>query len=209
MGMTLIEKILANHSQYETLNPGDITDIEIDIRIARDFGGANVVKNMVDYHLSIDDPLKTFFTFDCNPGGSDQKYAKNQQICRIYARENGIKVYDINNGIGSHTMIHEGLVFSGSTAVTTDSHANILGAVGAFGQGMGDKDIASAWSAGSVWFKVPPSIKLMLTGQRPEGVTAKDITLNLLAEFGANTLLGYSVELYGPVVDQLTLDERI
>jgi 3-isopropylmalate dehydratase small subunit len=209
MGMTLTEKILSAHSQYPALKPGDIADIEIDVRAARDFGGANVVKHMVDNELSIDDPLKTFFTFDCNPGGSDQQYARNQQLCRVYARENGIRVYDIDNGIGTHTMIHEGLVYSGVTAVTTDSHANILGAVGAFGQGMGDKDIAAAWHYGKVWFKVPHSVKLMLKGRRPDGLSAKDIVLNLLSHFGTHALLGYSVELYGEEVDQFTLDERI
>ncbi|MCF8336015.1 MAG: 3-isopropylmalate dehydratase large subunit [Bacteroidales bacterium] len=209
MGMTLIEKILTGHSPYGTLKPRDITDIEIDVRAARDFGGANVVKNMVDYDLDIADPQKTFFTFDCNPTGSDQKYARNQQICRTFARENGIQVYDIDNGIGTHTLIHEGLVYSGTTAVTTDSHANILGAVGAFGQGMGDKDIAAAWHKGQVWFKVPPTVKLNLKGKRPAGLTAKDIVLNLLHRFGTGTLLGYAVEIYGEEVDRFTLDERI
>jgi len=207
--MTLIEKIIANHSKFDTVKPGDIVDIEIDVRAARDFGGANVVKNIQDNNLDIENPLKTFFTFDCNPTGSDQKYAVNQQICRIFARKRGVKVYDIDNGIGTHTLIHEGLAYSGSTAVTTDSHANILGAVGAFGQGMGDKDIAAAWSKGKVWFKVPKSIRINLNGKRPEGVTAKDIVLNLLNLFGANTLLGFSVEIYGEEVNNFTLDERI
>ena len=207
--MTLIEKIIANHSNNKRVRPGDIVDVFMDARAARDFGGANVVKNMEDYGLSIDDPARTFFTFDCNPTGSDQKYAVNQHRCRMYARENGIKVYDIDNGIGTHTLIHEGLAYSGSTAVTTDSHANILGAVGAFGQGMGDKDIAAAWANGKVWFKVPESVKVTLTGERPEGLSAKDIVLNLLSHFGANSLLGYSVEFYGDEVDKLSLDERI
>ena len=209
MGMTLTEKILSAHSPYRSLKPGDITDIDIDVRAARDFGGANVVKNMVDYELSIADPLKTFFTFDCNPGGSDQRYAQNQHICRTYAREHGIKVYDIDNGIGTHLMIQEGLAYPGCTAVTTDSHANILGAVGAFGQGMGDKDIAAAWHKGKVWFKVPQTVKLHLDGERPQGLTAKDIALNLLHRFGSSTLLGYAVEVYGEAVELLTLDERI
>lgn len=209
MGMTLIEKILANHSEESTVKPGDIVDIEIDIRAARDFGGANVVKNIQEYNLRIADPQKTFFTFDCNPTGSDQKYAVNQQICRLFARDNGIKVYDINVGIGTHTLIEQGLAYSGITAVTTDSHANILGAVGAFGQGMGDKDIAAAIHKGKVWFKVPKSVKINLNGKRPEGIYAKDIVLGLLNLFGANSLLGYSVEIYGREVDKLTLDERI
>ncbi|MEA3446522.1 MAG: aconitase/3-isopropylmalate dehydratase large subunit family protein [Bacteroidota bacterium] len=209
MGMTLIEKILANHSKHDIVKPGEIIDILIDVRAARDFGGANVVKNMRDNNLTLDDPAKTFFTFDCNPTGSDQKYAVNQHICRLYARENNIKTYDIDKGIGTHILIHEGLAHSGSTAVTTDSHANILGSVGSFGQGMGDQDIAASWANGRTWFKVPKSVKINLNGKRPKGLFAKDIVLNLLREFGANTLLGYSIEIYGEEVDKLSLDERI
>ncbi|HAZ02376.1 MAG TPA: homoaconitate hydratase, partial [Marinilabiliales bacterium] len=207
--MTLIEKIIANHSKFDTVKPGDIVDIDIDTRAARDFGGANVVKNLKDFKLPIDDPTRTFFTFDCNPTGSDQKYAVNQHICRLFAREHGIKVYDIDKGIGTHAMIQEGLAWPGSTAVTTDSHANILGAIGSFGQGMGDQDIAAAWSKGKVWFKVPPSVKINLNGEWPEEVRAKDIALNLLNQFGANDLLGYSAEIYGEAVNRFTLDERI
>jgi 3-isopropylmalate dehydratase small subunit len=209
MGMTITEKIIASHSKYETVKPGDIIDITIDARAARDFGGANVVKNLSDFGLTVEDPGRTLFTFDCNPTGSDQKYAVNQHICRQFARNNDIRVYDINAGIGTHLLIEEGYVWPGATAVSTDSHANILGAVGAFGQGMGDMDIAAAWNSGRVWFKVPGSVKLNLKGAMPEGVSAKDVILNLLRIYGANTLLGYSIELYGEAVDRMTLDERI
>jgi len=207
--MNLIEKIIANHSKFDTVKPGDIVDIEIDARAARDFGGPNVVKNMEENNLSLDDPSKTLFTFDTNPTGSDQKYAINQQIVRVWARKHGVKVYDINNGIGTHTMINQGIVCPGGTAVTTDSHANILGAIGAFGQGMGDQDIAAAFSRGKVWFKVPESVKLNFKGELPANVTPKDFILNLLNIFGANQLLGYSVELYGDVIDRFSLSDRI
>lgn len=207
--MNIIEKIIVAHSNKDVVSPGEIVDITIDARAARDFGGPNVVKNLEDYNLTIDDPSKTFFTFDTNPTGSDQKYAVNQQIVRTFARKHGVKVFDIDNGIGTHTMISGGLAWPGSTAVTTDSHANILGAIGAFGQGMGDKDISAAFSKGKVWFKVPESEKITITGKRPKNVSAKDIVLNLLHKFGANTLLSKSVEFYGEAVDELTLDERI
>ncbi|WP_367328305.1 aconitase/3-isopropylmalate dehydratase large subunit family protein, partial [Lentimicrobium sp.] len=207
--MTIIEKILASHSDQETVKPGDIIDVFIDTRAARDFGGANVVKNLLDNGLSVADPRHTVFTFDCNPGGSDQKYAANQQFCRMYARQHDIPVYDVDAGIGTHLAIDKGFVFPGSTFVSTDSHANIMGAIGAFGQGMGDQDIAAAWAKGAVWFKVPESVKLNLNGKLPANVTAKDIVLNLLSVFGANKLLGYSVEVYGDAVEALTLDERI
>jgi 3-isopropylmalate/(R)-2-methylmalate dehydratase large subunit len=207
--MNLIEKIIANHSDKELVKPGEIVDVIIDARVARDFGGANVVKNLVNNGLKIEDPSKTFFTFDCNPGGSDQKYAANQHYCRRYARDNGIKIYDINSGIGTHLAIDEALVVPGGTFVSTDSHANIMGAIGAFGQGMGDQDIAAVWAKGKAWFKVPKSVKINFTGKFPEGISAKDIVLNMLARFGANKLLGYSVEFYGDCIDKLTLDERI
>lgn len=208
MGKTIIEKIIAAHSE-PTVTAGDIVDAKIDARVARDFGGANVVKNIQKFKLTIHEPQKTFFTFDCNPGGSDQKYATNQHLCRLFAREQGIQVYDVQEGIGTHLVIDEGIVGPGDTFVSTDSHANILGAIGAFGQGMGDQDIAAAWSQGSVWFKVPATIKINLTGKPGPEATAKDIGLAILKETGANGLLGYAAEFYGPVADSLSVAARI
>jgi len=208
MGKTIIQKIFESHSESEA-KVGDIIDIDIDVRIARDFGGANVVKNLEENNLSIDDPKKTFFTFDCNPGGCDQKYAANQHICRIYARQNNIKIFDMDKGIGTHLVIDEDIARSGGTIVSTDSHANILGAIGAFGQGMGDKDIAHAWAYGKIWFKVPPSVKIILNGMPSETITPKDIVLRMLQKFGANGLLGYAAEIYGEYIDNLSLDGRI
>jgi homoaconitate hydratase family protein/3-isopropylmalate dehydratase small subunit len=207
--MNVIEKILAKHANKSEVKADEIIDVFIDTRAARDFGGANVVKNLLDNGLKVADPKRTVFTFDCNPGGSDQKYAQNQQYCRQFARENGIAIYDVNTGIGTHLAIDGGLAWPGSTFVSTDSHANIMGAIGSFGQGMGDQDIAAAWAKGAVWFKVPRSVKINLNGKRPKDVSAKDIVLNLLGIFGANKLLGFSVEICGEEADKLTLDERI
>lgn len=208
MGRTLIEKIISDHAGKD-VSPGDIVDISIDVRAARDFGGANVVKNIRENALSIADPGKTIFTFDCNPGGSDQKYATNQQICRDFARNEGIGVYDIDAGIGTHLAMDHGHAVPGSTFVSTDSHANILGAIGAFGQGMGDVDIAQAFGFGKVWFKVPPSVKVVLNGTPTPAASAKDLALAMLRTFGANGLLGFAAEIYGDHVDGLSLDSRI
>ena len=109
--MTIIEKIIASHSNQKIVKPGDIVDVMIDTRAARDFGGANVVKNLLDNGLTVADPSKTIFTFDCNPGGSDQKYAANQHYCRQYARENNIRIYDVDSGIGTHLAIDNGLAW--------------------------------------------------------------------------------------------------
>jgi 3-isopropylmalate/(R)-2-methylmalate dehydratase large subunit len=208
MGKTMIEKILGAHCGRD-VSPGDIVDVLIDVRVARDFGGANVVKNIQESGLTVDDPARTFFTFDCNPGGSDQKYATNQQLCRMFAREHGIRVYDIDSGIGTHLALDAGLVVPGETFVSTDSHANILGAIGAFGQGMGDLDIAHAFAHGRVWFKVPPSVKVVLRGKPSPRAHAKDLTLAALRQLGANGLLGFAAEFTGPAVDSLDLAGRV
>jgi 3-isopropylmalate dehydratase small subunit len=208
MGKTIVQKIFETHSKG-TAHVDEIIDISIDVKVARDFGGANVVKHLKENNLSIHDPKTTFFTFDCNPGGCDQKYAENQQICREFARKNGIKVYDINSGIGTHLAFEEGLIYPGYTFVSTDSHANVLGALGAFGQGMGDIDIAHAFAHGKIWFKVPPSIKIILKGKPSKTATPKDVVLKMNKELGANGLLGYSAELYGEYIDSLSLDGRI
>jgi len=208
LGKTVIQKIFENHSDDEAV-VGEIIDINIDVRVARDFGGANVVKHLEEHSLSVDDPGKTFFTFDCNPGGCDQKYAANQHICRLFARRNNIRVFDINSGIGTHLLIDEGIAKPGGTIVSTDSHANILGAIGAFGQGMGDKDIAHAFAYGKVWFKVPPTVKIVLKGMPSESASPKDVVLRLLQVFGANGLLGFAAEIYGEYTETLSLDGRI
>ena len=205
---TIIEKILTAHSG-SVVHPGDIVDVSIDARVARDFGGANVVKNLRDHGLPVADAARTCFTFDCNPGGSDQKYAANQHYCRQFARERGIRVFDINAGIGTHLAIDDGLVGPGETLVSTDSHANILGAIGAFGQGMGDQDIAHAFAHGTVWFKAPPTVRIRLEGMPSEMATPKDVALAMCRHFGANGLLGFAGELYGPYVDGLDLAGRV
>jgi 3-isopropylmalate dehydratase small subunit len=206
MGKTIIEKLIEKHCGH-SVDPGDIVDMSIDASLARDFGGANVVKNLRENALGIDDPDKTFFTFDCNPTGSDQKYAANQQSCRMFARENGIRVYDITQGIGTHLSIDKGLISPGGTLISTDSHANIVGAIGAFGQGMGDVDAAYAFAFGKVWFKVPPTVKILLKGTPGKNATPKDIVLAILREFGASGLLGCAAEIYG--LDNLNLSGRI
>lgn len=208
MGKTMIQKIFENHSKQEA-TVGDIIDIDIDVRVARDFGGANVVKNLEENNLPLDDPGKTFFTFDCNPGGCDQKYAANQHICRQFARRNDVKIFDINSGIGTHLVIDEEIIKPGGTIISTDSHANILGAIGAFGQGMGDRDIAHAWAHGKVWFKIPSTVKILLKGTPSELASPKDIVLKMAQDLGANGLLGYAAEIYGDYVDSLPLDGRI
>jgi 3-isopropylmalate/(R)-2-methylmalate dehydratase large subunit len=211
-GKTIIQKIFEAHSPGDVpVEPGNIIWLDLDVRSARDFAGANVVKNYRTHYgdAPVADRDKTCFTFDLVVPAKNIPYANNQQICRIWAREQGVKVYDVDAGIGSHVAIEQGLAYPGSTFVGTDSHLNILGAVGAFGQGMGDQDIAFTFKTGKTWFEVPPTMKVVVKGEFKPPCTARDLTLAVLQRLGSNGALGRSVEFYGPAIEALDMPGRI
>lgn len=210
MGKTIIEKIIQAHSKEE-VRAGRIVWLDLDVRSARDFGGASVVQHFRREYpgAKVADPERTFFTFDCVAPANTIPYATNQHLCRLFAREQAFRVFDVDSGIGSHVLLEEGLVLPGSTVVGTDSHLNILGAVGAFGQGMGDGDIAFAFKAGKTWFEVPETIKVLVNGTFAYPTTAKDLALAVLKRFGADGCLGKAVEFYGDAAQALDLAGRM
>jgi 3-isopropylmalate/(R)-2-methylmalate dehydratase large subunit len=185
--------------------------IDIDVRSARDFGGANVVKNLRAHYEPpyVDDVEKTVFTFDCNVPARDTGYAENQQICRIFARETGIRVFDVLAGIGSHVNIEQGAAKPGTIVVGTDSHLNILGCVGCFGQGMGDKDIAYIFATGRNWFEVPATMRIVLEGEITFPVTAKDVALEVIRQLGSAGALGKVIEFEGTGAEHLSFSGKI
>jgi 3-isopropylmalate/(R)-2-methylmalate dehydratase large subunit len=210
MGQTIIEKIFRAHTP-DDVSPGKIVWLDLDVRSARDFGGPNVVKSYGrEYnHLPLADANRTFFTLDLCAPACTLRYADNQQACRDFAGEFGVKVFDVDRGIGSHVLLEEGLVNPGSTVVGTDSHLNILGASGSFGQGMGDVDITFAFRAGKTWFEVPPTVKVVLKGNLPEQISAKDLTLFLARELGTSKIALRAAEFYGPAAAGLSLAGRL
>jgi 3-isopropylmalate/(R)-2-methylmalate dehydratase large subunit len=210
MGKTVIEKIIKDHTKDE-VKPGKIVWMGLDIRSARDFGGPNVVKNYEEEYgnTPVADKKKTFFTFDLCVPPSSLKYADNQQICREFARGQGIEVFDVDRGVGSHVLMEEGLARAGLTVVGTDSHLNILGAMGSFGQGMGDVDITFAFKTGKTWFEVPQTIKVLIKGSISSPATAKDLTLYILKKLGTKKAALKAVEFYGEAVSGLDLPGRI
>ncbi|MEN8222589.1 MAG: aconitase/3-isopropylmalate dehydratase large subunit family protein [Acidobacteriota bacterium] len=209
-GKTIIEKIFTNHSEEEIL-PGKIVWIDLDIVSARDFGGPNVVKNFNKNYEGEDvfDPSKVFFTFDLTVPPKTIQYANNQTICRNFAKEKGIRVFDIDKGIGTHTLIENGLSQPGSIVVGTDSHMNILGAVNSFGQGMGDVDITFGFKYGRTWFEVPETVKVNVKGNPSYQYTAKDLVIKILSILRTDKILGKAVEFYGDPIEKLDLPGRI
>jgi 3-isopropylmalate/(R)-2-methylmalate dehydratase large subunit len=212
MPRTIIEHIIAAHADPGAdVRPGSVVWLDLDVRSARDFGGANVVKGFNEHYKGekVADAAKTFFTFDCNAPANTIAYANNQQICRDFAADQDIRVFDVDAGIGSHVLMEQGLARPGGTVVGTDSHMNILGAVGCFGQGMGDTDIAFAFKTGRTWFEVPPTVRIGLKGVPSPGVSAKDVILFLIGELGSAGALGCAVELYGEFIETMGVDARV
>ena len=210
MGQTIIEKIIQNHTDDEA-KPGRIVWMDLDIRSARDFGGPNVAKHYEREYGSepVADPAKTFFTFDLCVPACSLKYANNQQICRDFAKKHRITVFDVDKGIGSHVLMEEGLASTGKTVVGTDSHLNILGAVGCFGQGMGDVDITFAFRTGKTWFEVPESLKVTVKGEFAWPTSAKDLTLFILKNLKTEKAALKSVEFFGESIKNLAMAGRI
>jgi 3-isopropylmalate/(R)-2-methylmalate dehydratase large subunit len=213
---TIIEKIFQAHlsdneNKDKAVQPGDIVWINLDVVSARDFGGPNVVKNYRKVYggQPVFDRSKIFFTFDLTAPAKTIQYANNQHICREFAGQQDIKVYDVDQGIGTHVMVEKGLALPGGIVVGTDSHMNILGAVNCFGQGMGDVDITFGYRYGRTWFEVPETVKVNLEGGPAAPYSAKDLTLRILQTVKTDKLLGKSVEFYGPAAESLDLAGRI
>ncbi len=210
MGSTIIEKILEKASGKKVA-PGDKVWAKIDLVAMRDFGGPNVI---LKYEKEFDDepvfdPEKIAITFDLHIPPRQIKEAENQKICREFAKKKGVKLFDINHGIGQHTLLENGLVKPYDVIIGTDSHMNLLGVAEAFSTGVGITDIVTAMRYGKLWFRVPETVKININGKPGEFVTPKDVILHLVGYFGADGLSYKSVEFYGDFIENLGLDGRI
>ena len=120
-----------------------------------------------------------------------------------------MRVFDIDSGIGTHVTAERGLIHPGVTMVSTDSHANIVGAFGAFGQGLGDVDMAHVFAFGRTWFRLPPTIKIVLRGRPGPQARPKDVVLAVLGKMGAAGLLGHAAEYHGDFVQRVNVVEHL
>lgn len=211
MGSTIIEKILAKASGKSQVTPGDKVWAKIDLTAMRDFGGPNVILEYKKHFgdRKVHDARKTAITFDLHLPAKTTKVAENQKVCRDFAKEQEIKLFDINTGIGQHILYENGLVKSWDVIVGTDSHMNLLGAFGAFASGVGTTDIVASLAFGKLWFRVPESIKVNVEGALRDKVSAKDVILHILKEIKSDGALYKSVEFSGSAIDAMNTAGRI
>lgn len=212
MGKTSIEKIISRASG-RNVHPGDRVWCNIDVSSARDFAGPNCCLQFEDVtggKGKVWDPEKIAFTFDLQAPSHTEKVSNNQKIIRKFAKEQGIeKVFDINWGIGQHVMLENGVVKPGDVVLGTDSHMNLLGGAGIFATGVGNTDIVASWILGKLWFRVPESVKITVSGKFGTGVCMRDFLTYLVGNLKADGLLYKAAEFYGPVIEKASLAERI
>ncbi len=209
--MTIIQKIIARASGNDEVAVGDKVWCTIDLAAMRDFGGPNVV---LDYREKfgdrpVADPSKVAITFDLHLPARDAQVANNQKLLRDFAAQTGVHLFDVETGVGQHTLLENGMVRPYDVIVGTDSHMNLLGAVGSFATGMGTTDLVAAMATGKLWFKVPETHKFVVDGAFAPRVGAKDLILHVLKDVGSDGLLYKSVEFEGPAIDSMDVAARI
>lgn len=212
MKKTAIVKIMERASGHP-VKVGDRVWCNIDLASARDFGGANCVlqfEKEMGKDARVWDPDKIAYTFDLQAPSHSEKVSNNQKIIREFAKRQGIKhLFDINHGIGQHVMLEHGLIKPGDVVLGTDSHMNLLGAVGAFATGVGNSDVAAAYINGTNWFRVPETMKIEVAGKFRKGVCMRDLLTYIVGDLGASGLDFLAVEFTGETIENATLAERL
>lgn len=212
MGKTAIMKIMERACGHE-VKIGDRVWCKVDLASARDFGGANCVlqfEKEMGKEAKVWDPNKVAYTFDLQAPSHSEKVSNNQKIIREFAKRQGIRhLFDINHGIGQHVMLEAGLIKPGDVVLGTDSHMNLLGAVGAFATGVGNSDVAASYVNGTSWFRVPETMKIEITGKFAKGVCMRDLLTRIVGDLGAGGMDFLAVEFTGETIDSATLADRI
>lgn len=207
---TIIEKIFSRGAG-RNVKPGDYVWVPVDLVTMRDFGGPNVLQEYQGafQNQAVFDSSKITITFDLHIPARNEKVARNQKILREFALQHNVRLFDIDTGVGQHILLENGLVKPWDIIVGTDSHMNLLGAVGAAGFGMGTTDIAGAMFKGKLYFRVPGTIKVTIEGTPAPLVSAKDIILHIVKRMGSDGALNKAIEFHGSAVDQMALAARI
>lgn len=212
MGKTAIMKIMERACGHP-VKVGERVWCQIDLASARDFGGANCVlqfEEEMGKDARVWDPNRVAYTFDLQAPAHSEKVANNQKIIREFAKRQGIAhVFDVNCGIGQHVMLEAGLIKPGDVVLGTDSHMNLLGAVGAFATGVGNTDIAASYVSGINWFRVPDTMKIEVNGHFKRGVCMRDLLTRIVGDMGAGGLDYLAVEFVGETIEHASLAERI
>ncbi len=153
---------------------------------------------------------KVAIVFDHIAPANTERTATLQEAIRSWARGQGLRYFfDVGEGICHQVMVEQGLSLPGTLIVGADSHSCTYGALGAFATGVGATEIAEVFASGTLWFKVPETVKITVNGALPRQVTSKDVMLKIAGMMGSDGASYRALEFYGTTVDALSIDGRL
>lgn len=210
MGMTMTQKILADHAGVKEVHAGELIEANVDVVMANDITGPMalpIFKQMAD---KVFDKDKVVLVPDHFTPNKDIKSAENSKAIREFSREQGLTHHMEQGKCGvEHAILPEsGIVVAGDAVIGADSHTCTYGAIGAFSTGVGTTDIATGMATGQLWFKVPSAIKFNLHGKLPQYVSGKDVILHIIGRIGVDGALYKSMEFTGEGVKELSMADR-
>ena len=213
--MTITEKILADAAGVTEVVPGSIINVKIGLAYTMDTLAKLVFDNL--RKLGVDDVFdkdRVVVVLDHQAPPPTGKWADMHNILRKEAKEFGVRLYDIgHNGMMHQIVVQEGHLVPGIIAIGTDSHALTGGALGAVTMGVGTTDAVVAMATGELWMRVPEPVKVILDGEFPLGVMARDVMSYLFKEKGwdgsAAKWTYRSVEFTGETVSRMNMEERL
>ena len=210
MGQTITEKIFSEHVGKEVY-AGEIVRSPIDMVIGNDITTPISIKAFEDVGATkLANPDGFSIVLDHFIPAKDIASANQARISRDFAKKHKMKHFFDEKDMGiEHALLPEkGLVVPGDVIIGADSHTCTHGALGAFSTGMGSTDLAFAMVTGGNWFKVPESIKVILTGKPGKYTTGKDIILEVIRMIGVDGALYKALEFTGDAIKHLSMDDR-
>jgi len=209
-GMTLAEKILSRASGLERVVPGQIVEGRVDLAMMHEQGAQTVAPFQQMGADHVWDPERVVIAIDHWVPASTEGAAVIHRILRKFAAQYHLPhFYDVGrHGICHQVLAEDGWVVPGDLAVGTDSHTNMLGAMGAVAAGVGPTELAAVLALGRLWLKAPPTIKINVRGKLGPGITSKDLTLRIVGEVTTSGATYKSIEFTGPTIDALSMSER-
>ncbi len=209
--MTITEKILAAHVGLGEVEPGQLVNCRLDLVLANDVTAPIAIKEFRRIGVEkVWDPDRIALVPDHYAPNKDIKSAEQTKLMREFAKEQGISHYWEIGCMGvEHALLPEqGVVVPGDVVIGADSHTCTYGALGAFATGVGSTDAAAGMATGEAWFKVPASIKFVVSGDLPKWVSGKDLILHVIGMIGVDGALYQAMEFTGGTIQGLGMDDR-
>lgn len=213
MGMTMSEKILADHANVKNVYPGEIITVKIDLVLGNEISTPMAIKDFNRLKKQeIFDEDKIVIIPDHFVPNKDIEAAEQAKLTRDFAGRYFIKnYYEVGrSGIAHCFLPEQGLVLPGDVVVGADSHTCTYGALGALAIGVGSTDFAVAINRGKIWVKVPETIKVILEGKGfKKWVSGKDLALYLLSQIGAEGANYKVLEYHDESGQHISMDGRL